>query len=170
LLAPAGDIPTHDDSDVEMSVCAQPRNKGNGSWSKEEKDELVQFATECHALGHRGENFWDCVKDKMAARGVPRPVGGMRMVWLRGLREETQIDERRRQNSSKMRTAIQKSRKEKVVKEAKESDDEMMEDAGHEAEEEGGAEIMEDTGFGFDPEVTVVPRVQRFRRQHTASI
>jgi len=85
--------------------------KKGGSWTKEEQDHLVEVVTETHKAGLRGENLWTDVHPRMVARGVDRPIGGMRMIWLRELRRKTMLDERRKANSAKMQTAIQKSRK-----------------------------------------------------------
>ncbi len=179
-----------------MSDYAKPvQKKSKGSWSEEEKEKLIQSAKECHELGLRGDPFWDCVKPKLAARGVPRGLGGVKSMWLRYLREETKIDERRKQNANNLRTAIQKSTKEKAAEKAKQDENEIMENADSEAETEHDdegmedvgfgsgmkngdsdaeteydAETMEGIGFGFDPEITMVPRVQRFQRGRTTSL
>jgi hypothetical protein len=52
-------------------------------------------------------------------------LGGMRMTWLRELREQVNIDERRRKNASKMKTAVQKSKKEKEAERAAAKDTAM---------------------------------------------
>jgi hypothetical protein len=49
----------------------------------------------------------------------------MKNTWLRGLREQTGVDERRKRNADKMTTAVQKSKKMKDV-----GDVEMNEEDG----------------------------------------
>jgi hypothetical protein len=109
-----------DDGDFEMSdVVSEPSGKRNkGSWTAEEKSHLVDCVTTSYNAGLRGEVLWSDVYPNMLARGVNRPLGGMRMTWLRELRQQVNIDERRRQNASKMRTAVQKNKKEKEAEKA----------------------------------------------------
>jgi len=46
----------------------------------------------------------------------------MKNTWLRELREKTGIDERRRENSEKMRTALQKPKKQREAEKAAAND------------------------------------------------
>jgi len=118
---------TRDDSDFEMSQAASKpiRKMNKGSWTQEEKDHLIACVTASQQANLRGEDLWDDVYPNMLARGVKRPVGGMKNTWLRGLREQTGIDERRRQNADKMTTAVQKSKKMKEAGKATASNAEM---------------------------------------------
>lgn len=77
------------------------------SWSVEEEQHLIEVVNECVALGLSGEPMWRVAHPKLVARGVNRPMGGMKMRWCRGLRDETKIDERRKKNDTKMLTALQ---------------------------------------------------------------
>ena len=120
---------TDDDGDLEMSDAAsEPIAKRNkGSWTQDEKDHLIACVKVSKAAGLCGELLWNDVYPKMVARGVDRPLGGMKNTWLRGLREQTGIDERRRENSSNMTTAVQKPKKQKEVKKAAAADTKMGE-------------------------------------------
>jgi hypothetical protein len=63
----------------------------------------------------------------------------MKNTWLRGLREQTGIDERRRQNADKMTTAVQKSKKMKEAGKAAAENDEMNKEDGDGVEGRVGA-------------------------------
>ena len=104
---------TKDGGDFEMSRAASKRidKRNKDSWTWEEKDHLVACVTASQQANLRGEDLWDDVYPNMLARGVKRPIGGMKNTWLRGLREQTGVDERRKQNADKMTTAVQKSKK-----------------------------------------------------------
>jgi hypothetical protein len=80
---------TKDDSDFEMTQeASKPIHKRNkGSWTREEKDHLIACVTASQQANLCGEDLWDDVYPNMLARGVKRPVGGMKSTWLRGLRE-----------------------------------------------------------------------------------
>jgi hypothetical protein len=127
---------TDDDGDFEMSdIVSEPSgNRNKGSWVTEEKSHLVDCVTASYNAGLRGEVLWSDVYPNMLARGVNRPLGGMRMTWLRELRQQVNIDERRRQNASKMRTAVQKSKKEKEAESAAAVD--MKQEDGEEVQKE----------------------------------
>lgn len=139
---------TSNDGDLEMSDAASEptAKKSKGSWTKEEKDHLIECVTASHQAGHRGEDLWNEVYPNVVARGVNRPLGGMRMIWLRELRQQIGLDERRRQNASKMRTAVQKRKKIEVV-EATRRDAEMEDQTEDEVEdtEEDDDDEVEDT-------------------------
>jgi hypothetical protein len=109
-----------DDDDFGMSdVVSEPGGKRNkGSWTEEEKAHLVECVKVANAAGLSGEALWNHVYPNMLARRVHRPLGGMRMTWLRELRQKENVDERRRKNANKMRTAVQKSKKEKEAEKA----------------------------------------------------
>jgi hypothetical protein len=98
------------DGNFEIShALAEPGGKkGKVGWTAEEKAHLIQCVIASNNAGLSGESLWTDVYPKMLARGVNRPLGGMRMTWLRELREQANIDERRRKNASKMKTAVQK--------------------------------------------------------------
>jgi hypothetical protein len=104
---------TKDGNDFEMSraasKCIDKRNKD--SWTWEEKDHLIACVTASQRANLRGEDLWDDVYSNMLARGVKRPIGGMKNTWLRGFREQTSVDERRKRNADKMTTAVQKSKR-----------------------------------------------------------
>ena len=102
-----------DGSDFEVSQAAsKPISKRDkSSWTQEEKDHLIACVMASQQANLRGEDLWDDVYPNMLARGVKRPIGGMKNTWLRGLREQTGVDERRKGNADKMTTAIQKSKK-----------------------------------------------------------
>jgi hypothetical protein len=104
---------TEDGSDFEMSQAASKGvdRKKKGSWTWKEKDHLIACVTASQRANLRGEDLWDDVYPNMLARGVKRPIGGMKNTWLRGLREQTGVDERRKRNADKMTTAVQKSKK-----------------------------------------------------------
>jgi hypothetical protein len=105
---------------------AEPGGKKNkGSWTAQEKAHLIQCVIASNKAGLSGEPLWSDVYPKMLARGINRPLGGMRMTWLRELREQVNIDERRRKNASKMKTAVQKSKKEKEAERAAAKDTAM---------------------------------------------
>ena len=111
---------TDDDGDLRMSDAAsEPIAKRNkGSWTQDEKDHLIACVKASKAAGLCGELLWNDVYPSMVARGIDRPLGGMKNTWLRGLREQTGIDERRRENSSHMTTAVQKPKKQKETERA----------------------------------------------------
>jgi hypothetical protein len=92
---------------VNGTVVKQP-NKN--SWTKEEDDKLVEIVTEVAAMGLAGTPLWDEVSIRMKAAGMSRVVGGARNRWMRGLREATQIDERRKKNALKLTTATQRDK------------------------------------------------------------
>ena len=75
----------------------------------------------------------------MLARGVKRPVGGIKNTWLRGLREQTGVDERRRQNADKMTTAVQKSKRMKEARKDAAEKAEMNKGEGDGVERRVGA-------------------------------
>ncbi|RMZ88521.1 hypothetical protein DV736_g4248, partial [Chaetothyriales sp. CBS 134916] len=77
------------------------------SWTAVEEQHLKNVVKECADAGLSGEALWTAAHPKLVARGVNRPVGGMKMRWCRGLRDQTKIDERRKPNN-KLLTAIQK--------------------------------------------------------------
>jgi hypothetical protein len=77
------------------------------SWTEAEEKHLKEVVEECVAQGLSGEPLWRAAHPKLVKRGVNRPMGGMKMRWCRGLREETKIDERRKKNDRKMVTALQ---------------------------------------------------------------
>lgn len=77
------------------------------SWTAEEEQHLKEVVEECVSEGLSGEPLWRAAHPRLVARGVNRALGGMKMRWCRGLREETQIDERRKKNNNKMLTALQ---------------------------------------------------------------
>ena len=77
------------------------------SWTAEEEQHLTEVVKECDDAGLAGEALWIAAHPKLMARGVNRPVGGMKMRWCRGLRDQTKIDERRKKNKNLL-TAIQK--------------------------------------------------------------
>lgn len=74
----------------------------------------------------------------MLARGDKRPWGNEN-TWLRGLREQTGVDERRRQNADKMTTAVQKSKKMKETGKAAAENAEMNKGEGDVVERRVGA-------------------------------
>jgi hypothetical protein len=130
---------TDDGGNLDMSDTASEASgkRNKGSWTEKEKAYLVDCVTASHQAGHRGEALWSHVYPNMVALGVNRPLGGMRNIWLRELREQANLDERRRQNASKMRTAIQKSKKEKEAEKAANAgaEDAEMKDGEEEKEE-----------------------------------
>lgn len=132
---------TKNDRDFEMlQAASKPIHKRNkGSWTREEKDHLIACVTASQQANLRGEDLWDDVYPNMLARGVNRPVGGMKNTWLRGLREQTGIDERRRQNADKMTTAVQKSKKMKETGKAAVENAEMNKGEGDRVERRVGA-------------------------------
>ena len=135
---------TKDDSDFEISQAASKpiRKRNKGSWTREEKDHLIACVTASQQANLRGEDLWDDVYPNMLARGVKRPVGGMKNTWLRGLREQTGVDERRRQNADKMTTAVQKSKKMKETGKA------VAENAEMNKGERGGVKRRVGAGAG----------------------
>jgi hypothetical protein len=117
---------------VNGTVVKQP-NKN--SWTKEEDDKLVEIVKEVDAMGLVGTPLWDEVSIRMKAAGMSRVVGGARNRWMRGLREATQIDERRKKNALKLTTATQRDKgvnnidtEMRGVKRAYDDDDEDYED------------------------------------------
>jgi hypothetical protein len=120
------------DGNFEIShALAEPNGKkGKGGWTAKEKAHLVQCVIASNNAGLSGEPLWTDVYPKMLARGVNRPLGGMRMAWLRELREQVNIDERRRKNASKMKTAVQKSKKEKQGEKVSTQNVGMMHEVG----------------------------------------
>ena len=108
-----------DDGDLEISdPASEPTPMTKGSWTEEEKNHLITCVTASKAAGHCGELLWNDVLPRMLALGVNRPLGGMRNTWLRGLREQTGIDERRRENPDNLTTAVQKPKKQKDAEKA----------------------------------------------------
>ncbi|RMD40207.1 hypothetical protein DV735_g4924, partial [Chaetothyriales sp. CBS 134920] len=77
------------------------------SWTAAEEQHLKDVVKECADAGLSGEALWVAAHPKLVARGVNRPIGGMKMRWCRGLRDQTKIDERRKPNN-KLLTALQK--------------------------------------------------------------
>lgn len=63
----------------------------------------------------------------------------MKNTWLRGLREQTGVDERRRQNADKMTTAVQKSKKMKERGKAAAENAEMNKGEGDRVKRRVGA-------------------------------
>ena len=82
------------------------------SWTAEEEQHLKEVVKECTDAGLSGEALWHAAHPRLLARGVNRPIGGMKMRWCRGLRDETKIDERRKKNNVLL-TAVQKNKSER---------------------------------------------------------
>ena len=82
------------------TLTSPPKSVSNShgkSWTIAEEQALVEVMNV--VVNHRrllGEEAWAAAEKLMHARGIHRKVGGMRMVWCRGLREQAKIDERRR--------------------------------------------------------------------------
>ena len=96
-----------DDYSPVYTAAGTLRTPNARSWSDVEEQHLKEVVEECVDAGLSGEPLWRAAHPKLLARGVNRPMGGMKMRWCRGLREETQIDERRKKNEKKMITALQ---------------------------------------------------------------
>ena len=86
------------------------------SWSSAEDAHLIAAMTEASAEGLSGNPLWDAVMVKLADRGIHRKLGGARNRWMRGLRQETMIDERRKKNPNKLTTAVQAPKAERDSK------------------------------------------------------
>ncbi|ETN38266.1 uncharacterized protein HMPREF1541_06297 [Cyphellophora europaea CBS 101466] len=89
---------------VSGTIVKQP-NKN--SWSKEEDAVLIECIGAAVKKGLCGNPLWDTVIGELHAKGVDRKLGAARNRWMRGLREETKFDERRKKNSKKLTTAVQ---------------------------------------------------------------
>lgn len=62
---------------------------------------MIDIMEEASADGLSGDPLWQAVEAKMHSRGLNRKIGGARNRWMRGLREATRIDERRKKNARK---------------------------------------------------------------------
>lgn len=100
-------IPTEDVWGRPPTAAGTLKTPNSRSWTDEEEQHLKQVVEECVAEGLAGEPLWKAAHPKLTARGVNRPVGGMKMRWCRGLRQQTKIDERRKKNQNKLITALQ---------------------------------------------------------------
>jgi hypothetical protein len=99
---------------LRFHALAEPGGKkGRAGWAAEEKTHLIPCVIASNNAGLSGESVWTDVYPKMLVQGVHRPLGGMRVAWLRELREQANIDERRRKNASKMKSAVQKGKGER---------------------------------------------------------
>lgn len=90
-----------------LTAAGTLKTPNSRSWTDEEEQHLKEVIEECVAEGLAGEPLWKAAHPKLVARGVNRPVGGMKMRWCRGLRQQTKIDERRKKNENKLITALQ---------------------------------------------------------------
>ncbi|KPI39780.1 uncharacterized protein AB675_3497 [Cyphellophora attinorum] len=95
---------------VNGTVVKQP-NKF--SWTTEEDLILVEVMRELYNEGLVGQPLWDQCEIRLKARGCDRVMGAARNRWMRGLREEYNLDERRKKNANKMTTAIQVGKSER---------------------------------------------------------
>ena len=90
-----------------LTAAGTLKTPNSRSWTDKEEQHLKEVIEECVAEGLAGEPLWRAAHPKLLARGVDRPVGGMKMRWCRGLRQQTKIDERRKKNENKLITALQ---------------------------------------------------------------
>ena len=90
-----------------LTAAGTLKTPNSRSWSEDEEQALIDVVQECVEQGLSGEPLWQAAHPMLVARGVNRPIGGMKMRWCRGLRQETRIDERRKKNQRKMITALQ---------------------------------------------------------------
>jgi PHD-finger len=94
-------------SNIDTTYSSMYKSPNCRSWTAEEEQHLTEVVKECSDAGLAGEALWAAAHPKLVARGVNRPMGGMKMRWCRGLRDQTKIDERRKKNK-KLLTAVQK--------------------------------------------------------------
>jgi hypothetical protein len=104
---PPASAPLQDRWGRPLTAAGTIKTPNSRSWTAEEEKQLKEVVGECVAEGLSGEPLWRAAHPRLLARGVNRAMGGMKMRWCRGLREETQIDERRKKNSNKMISALQ---------------------------------------------------------------
>ena len=97
----------HDEWGRPISTAGTIKTPNSRSWTAEEEQHLKEVVKECVKEGLSGEPLWRAAHPRLVARGVTRAMGGLKMRWCRGLREETKIDERRKKNNRKMITALQ---------------------------------------------------------------
>ena len=83
------------------------RQPNKNSWSTEEDLLLVEVVRKLYNKGLAGQPLWDQVEIELRELGCKRVMGAARNRWMRGLREEYQLDERRKKNAGKLTTAIQ---------------------------------------------------------------
>ena len=87
----------------------RPGTRNIRGWTTGEEDALITIMEE--VVGRRnltGEPAWVTAEQMMRARGHERNIGSMRMVWTRGLRSATMVDERQRKNFGGLRTLLPK--------------------------------------------------------------
>ena len=102
-----GAFPSEDVWGRPLTAAGTLKTPNSRSWTDAEERHLKEVVEECVAEGLAGEPLWKAAHPKLLARGVNRPVGGMKMRWCRGLRQQTKIDERRKKNENKLITALQ---------------------------------------------------------------
>lgn len=89
-----------------MGTVVTTPNKN--SWTDEEDGILIECMTELiEARNLSGNPVWEGLEPLLKVRLSHRCIGGARNRWMRGLREETNLDERRKKNATKMTTAVQ---------------------------------------------------------------
>lgn len=94
----AGDLPSAANAST-TSAAKSKKNAWRKPWSEHEQQALGEVMEEVVKNQNlKSHACWTAAHQLMRSRGINRPLGGLRMVWSRGLRERSEADERRKAN------------------------------------------------------------------------